>query len=336
MESSLVNLLIILSIIFLASCSYGSNYDNYYPNDIDFLNQEPGEWFYLSNMPTARSEISGVKLDSKFYIVGGFEEDTKTSSTFEVYNLKNDTWEILDDIPYPVHHVGIAAFEGKIYISGGWSGLDFVANIDSFWSYDVKSGIWEELENMKYSRAAHRMVEYNGNIYVIGGVGPNSEKIMRYNVKNKTWDIISTRMNVPRDHFSKVLKDNELYIISGRDGSSELSIVEIFDFEDYSIKEVNDIPIPRGGHVSEYLDGKIYVIGGELIYNDIVALNSIQVYDIRENKWYNYIDIPVTLHGSASTEYNNKIYMFGGAFGPEYETFTTLSNKTLIYEPSQD
>lgn len=333
MKSSLICLILIFSSIHLTSCGNVNYSTNYYQNNVTFLDSELGEWFYLSEMPTARSEISGVKLDSRFYVVGGFEKDAKTSSAFEVYNLDNDTWEVLDDIPYPVHHVGISAYDGKIYISGGWSGLDFVANINSFWSYDVELGTWEKLENMIYPRAAHRMVEYNGSIYVIGGVGPNSEKIFRYNIENDTWDIIPSKMSYPRDHFSKVLIDNELYIISGRDGSSELGIVEIFDFEDYSITRIKDIPFPRGGHVSEYLNNRIYVFGGELIYNDIIALNSTQVYDLTERKWYNYMNLPVTLHGSASTQYNNKIYIFGGAFGPEYETFTTLSNNTLMYEP---
>ena len=49
-------------------------------------------WTTGAPIPTAKSEIAGAALNGKIFIVGGFDETGRSSSSVEVYDTSIDEW----------------------------------------------------------------------------------------------------------------------------------------------------------------------------------------------------------------------------------------------------
>ena len=49
-------------------------------------------WMIGTSLPTARSEIAGVALDAKIYVIGGFDNSGSSSDSVEVYDVIDDRW----------------------------------------------------------------------------------------------------------------------------------------------------------------------------------------------------------------------------------------------------
>lgn len=52
-------------------------------------------------MPTARSEIAGAVLNDIIYIIGGFDNAGRSTSTMEVYDTVTGKWTKATSLPQP-------------------------------------------------------------------------------------------------------------------------------------------------------------------------------------------------------------------------------------------
>ncbi|HEX9815710.1 MAG TPA: kelch repeat-containing protein [Candidatus Thermoplasmatota archaeon] len=87
-------------------------------------------------------------------------------------------------------------------------------------------------------------------------------------------------------------------------------------------KQLADAPTPRAEHAAAVLEGKIYSIGGYLIFNNVdgvalgpgavVSLDSVEVYDIKTDTWTTGPKYPVTLNHEAAAAHNGYVYVFYG------------------------
>ena len=50
---------------------------------------------------TPRSELAGTAINEKIYIIGGFNNEGKTSDTVEFYDTKTNVWSKAS--PLPIH-----------------------------------------------------------------------------------------------------------------------------------------------------------------------------------------------------------------------------------------
>jgi len=296
---------------------------------------ETGEWQELSEMPTPRSEIDGVVYNEVIYTAGGFYNGSSTSGAFEAYHIAEDRWEILPDLPQPAHHPSVAAGEGKIYVSGGWYGFgdEGQQNLDSFWAFDIENSEWLQKADIPYNRGAHRKIYHEGYIYLITGSGPEPNDILRYHSESDAWEILGFQLERSRDHSALTLAGDDLYIISGRGGGTEQPRVDILNLSDFEFRRAPDLPTPRGGHVAEYANGKIYVIGGEVGGDTPYTLDSVEVFDIEQGEWIDGPILPYSIHGLASAQHEGKIFVIGGATGAFFDTFETLTGYNYALDP---
>jgi Kelch motif len=84
-------------------------------------------WTTGAPMSTARAEIAGAVLNGKIYIVGGFDETGRSSTSVEVYDPSADKWTTgintttgaAAPLPEPLDHTAAASYNGKLYVVGG-------------------------------------------------------------------------------------------------------------------------------------------------------------------------------------------------------------------------
>ncbi len=80
-------------------------------------------WIEKARMPTARGGLSMSAIGHRIYTFGGEGETTVVPNgvydNVEVYDSIEDSWEVLERMPYPRHGTNAATIGCRIYIPGG-------------------------------------------------------------------------------------------------------------------------------------------------------------------------------------------------------------------------
>ena len=132
-------------------------------------------------LPDPVTSFGACKEGNYLYVYGGhvgdahvYSEKTHSLSFVRLNLKKKKNWE---ELPFriPLQGFGMAAYDGKIFISGGSratnkedeeSNLSSLAQVSVF---DVRKKTWSKTTPLPEPRSSHEMVSHNGKLYVIGG-----------------------------------------------------------------------------------------------------------------------------------------------------------------------
>ncbi|MFZ3069771.1 MAG: kelch repeat-containing protein [Anaerolineaceae bacterium] len=133
---------------------------------VELYDPETDTWSQLHDKPTAVTNISAVLIGEKIYVPGGDQVDGTPTNKLEVYDPRKNVWESKADLPRAVSAYALAAYEGQMYLFGGWDGekaLDIVLR------YDPLADAWHQASPLPTARAFAGAANANGKIYVMGG-----------------------------------------------------------------------------------------------------------------------------------------------------------------------
>lgn len=133
---------------------------------VERYDPESDSWTQLSDKPTAVTYVSAVLLGEKIYVPGGELANGMPTDVLEVYDPRKDSWEVKAALPYKVSGYALAAYEGQMYLFGGWDGSKA---LDGVLIYDPIDNAWQEGTPMPTARTYAGAAEAGGKIYVIGG-----------------------------------------------------------------------------------------------------------------------------------------------------------------------
>jgi N-acetylneuraminic acid mutarotase len=282
-------------------------------------------WITGTPMPTARSEVAGAALNNKIYIVGGFDETGRSSSTVEVYDPSTDKWitsstgttnsSAVEPLPEPLDHAAAASYNGKLYVvAGGYLNREDLSN--KLFIYDPNNNEWTEGRDMPSALGALIANFINGTLYVVGGVDTSGvvSSNWAYDPATNTWTE-KAPMPTAREHLTSAVVDDKLYVIGGRSEgmSTNLNSNEVYDPKTDSWTSLEPMPSNRGGLASSAINETIYVFGGE---EPSGTFDNNESYDIATSKWNNELAMPTARHGLAAVANNDKIYVIGGGPNP--------------------
>jgi Kelch motif/Galactose oxidase, central domain len=114
---------------------------------------------------------AALGTDNMLYVAGGQTADMVPTLYDQVsrYDYTTNTWSKVAPLPVPLGQASIGAWNGKIYVAGGFTGGSNVTN--ALRIYDIASNTWSSGANMPTSpgveAAAGAVV--NGKFYVMGG-----------------------------------------------------------------------------------------------------------------------------------------------------------------------
>ena len=292
-----------------------------------------GPWTPGAAMPTARSEIAATVLDGKIYVAGGLTT-LGTTAAFEVYDPAADAWRTLAPLPVTLHHAGLAAAGGRIYVTGGYDNIFFETNVRGAWVYHPGTDSWIAVADMPAPRAAHAMANIDGVLYVVGGVGPDATALFTYDPASDHWDATRAPLPTAREHLAVAVVDGALHVIGGRwRGKGNLATVEIYDPETDSWTRGRDMPTPRGGLTAAALAGRIHVTGGEA-FSPHQTFGQHEVYDPATDGWLKLPDLPTPRHGLSSAIVGGRWYVIGGATKAGSLSFISFSDVVEIFDPA--
>lgn len=269
-------------------------------------------WETAKPMPTPRSGIGGAAIGGKIYVVGGLDGYGRTLRTLEIYDIDKDEWSVGPMMPQAVHHGAVATDGQKLYVMGGFHGINF-SPLDSAFSYDPSSKAWSEIENMGDFRGGSAGASAGSKMWIIGGAnqaGPTGE-VDSYDPKQGRWATMP-KLATPRQSLATVVVDEKIYALGGRQGGLEynLDVAEAFDPKVGAWKSLPAMPHRRGGLSAAAIDGRIFVFGGE---SKAGTFPEIDVFDSASKTWKSYgLVLPTPRHGLIAVTHKNRIYVIGG------------------------
>lgn len=117
-------------------------------------------WTKLADMPEAK-ETSGQIIDGKLYVIGGYYG--RSSLKVSIYDLATNTWENLNDLPWPISAHSTSVYKKNIYIVGDYN------NLSNIGYYNITNNAYSKVENNMIGRRHCSSLIINGKLFVIGG-----------------------------------------------------------------------------------------------------------------------------------------------------------------------
>lgn len=297
-----------------------------------------GVWQTGAPMLTARAETAAIQIGDKIYVAGGMVKGWVTTTVNEIYDTVTNTWTTASPAPYGIHHAGVAAVNGKVYVIGGYDDMGKMVNaapdIAHGWVYDPAADTWNAIADMPSTRAAGSAVTIDDKIFVVGGTGTGSRDVWVYDPATDTWDTSRTgKLPVETEHVPAVTLDGKIYVIGGRWNNISTPAVQVYDVQNDTWERKADIPVSRSALSLAVLDGKIHAVGGEELSNKCTyALH--EEYDPATDTWTELADMPTGRHAMFSGVVNNRWYLIGGSSEAGSNTERALTGVVEIFEPN--
>ncbi len=223
-------------------------------------------WKTKGELPMAKDpsreldRMAAVGLNGKLYIIGG-----QNSNQLWCYDPGTELWDRKADMGQKRALPGVAVYNGKIYVSGGYPDDEKTMEVydpsTNSWSYkssmltgrfkhnlavlnnklyafggygyekkievyDFSSDTWTSLPDAPYSITGLGAVIYKGKIYMMARAGYGGESLVCYDPGKKVWSRLPKGLNI-RENVSCVLVNNKFYTIGGS-SSNTSNIIEEF------------------------------------------------------------------------------------------------------------
>jgi N-acetylneuraminic acid mutarotase len=293
---------------------------------------EPDAWTELPPMPRPRSELGAASISDTIFVAGGFGGP----AMLDCFHAGTGTWAVGADLPAGVHHPGVTALDGRIYVAGGYTET---GDTDALWAYDPGADAWEERAPMPTSRGALGLAVVDGRIYAVGGAldhlgGPVTGAVEVYDPATDTWEERAP-LPTPREHLAVAAGDGQVYAIGGRangdEGDQFAAAVEAYDPATDTWEALPPLPTPRGGFAGVFVAGQVVVLGGE---RGTTAFDTVEAYDPTNQTWTGLPPMPTARHGVAVTAIGDTVYALAGSTRARAAESTGANEALTIAPPT--
>lgn len=220
------------------------------------------EWTTKTNLPIGLFDLKANRLGDKVYVFGGYNGNGFESAV-QAYDPATDTWTQHAAMPTRRYIFTSEVVAGKAYLIGGHGPTDGDADAWQHFNtveiFDPEEG-WARGAPAPYAIAGAASCSLDERIFVFGGDLGNKTSV--YNVSSNSWSTAAPPPTARNAH-QCVRVENLFYLIGGRDGTSSVDLVEIYDPEADAWRTDGHISTPRQWFGAAALDDKIYVFGGE-------------------------------------------------------------------------
>jgi len=118
---------------------------------MEIYDPDSGEWTFGPEMEKACSGLSMVTLDHFIYAFGGrYRHIDQYFDLVERYNTVTRQWTTITPMTTPRAWFGIAVFDSRIYVCGGFDGNTRLRHCET---YDPEKDAWTVISSMKIGRA---------------------------------------------------------------------------------------------------------------------------------------------------------------------------------------
>ena len=241
-------------------------------------------------------------LDSKVFVIAGYDANGQSTATVEVYDPRTNAWQKAAPLPIATNHNAAATVNGRLYAFGGTSPRAFV--------YDAGRDAWTEVASMRHSHGGTPAVAViGGKIYVAGGTGPDmvGHELEVYDPGADKWQVLAP-MGVPRNHTAGGAIGGRFHVVGGRGSPNASTAHEAYDPTSNTWTTRAQLPTGRSGIAAGVVGDRLYVFGGEIPR----LFGEVEVYDPATDRWQSLPPMPDPRHGIFAGVIGSTIYLPGG------------------------
>ena len=282
-----------------------------------------GEWRPLAPAGLERTEVAAARIGRSIYVAGGFEKRSGlTTGALERYDIRANRWKRLRSMPVGLNHPTAAAYRGKLYVHGGYTGRrDLTSATGRLLVYNPRTNRWARLPRSARLRAAHGLAVVGRRLYAFGGKNNTGElrSMEVYDFKRRRWSGAPPMKGPPRDHMAGVAAGGFIYALAGRDltgGPGNYATAERYDPKRRRWERLPSMRKARGGIASAKLSGgRVIVFGGE---ESTGTIREVEVYEPKRRRWRSLPDMRTPRHGLGGVSLNDRVYAIEGGPRPGF------------------
>jgi len=204
----------------------------YLQSAVEVFNTRTHEVTQAPSHTRATRMNTAVYLDDKIYVFGGstaitgLRKGLKHVAWVSVYDTRTQQWTESDDMPVAFATEAVI-YNNAIYLAGGFNGRK---QFDTFYEFTPGSSQWRELTSLPVETSAHSLTVINNHLYTFGNYDELGQTL-RYNFDTGLWSNANLPL-APRRHTASTTLGNDIYVIGGTAGRSDLYIdsVQVFTF----------------------------------------------------------------------------------------------------------
>lgn len=227
-------------------------------------------WKRINDKPTPVTEIHASVVGGKIFVPGGKLASGDVTDRLEVFDPEKGEWEVRSPLPVGLSGYGLATFEGKLYLFGGWNGQQVSA---STFEYNPDLDRWKQLTSMPTARMFPGVGESGGKLFVFGGFDGQSPLAVneiylpeREGSANPPW-VESKPLPEPRYAMGVASLADIIHVVGGvSDEPGQLPSLEFIDtrgtWEEYD----SPLPYPWSELGMTAAGTHLYLVGGFLNY----------------------------------------------------------------------
>ncbi len=280
--------------------------------------QDTLTWYKKTPIPSAGVMSSGYFIiDSNYYVVGGSGSNNPGNEVWK-YNIIQDNWQRLRDLPYGgITELTAFTLNDKGYVC---TGIDSISgyNCDTLmWEYDPASDHWSSKKAFPgvYREKANSFV-YNNKAYAGLGYacGTTVTDLWEYDPITDNWSMKDSLPAIGKYGSAMATMDNNFFLIGGSDNNDSL-YNDLWSYNAVSNlwDQLASIPGEARAYAVAFSFDSFFLAGyGKII--DGTYLHDLYKYDIIHNEWDTLVSLNLSggiIENSYFT-YNKQAYFFGG------------------------
>lgn len=279
-------------------------------------------WGSLRPSPFARTEVGGARIGRHVYVVGGFVPSGGGTGRLARYDIRRDRWRRLAPLPIEVHHPGVTAYRGRLYVHGGMrTGAPARRQGPSarLYRYVPRKDRWRRMSDSDVPRMAHGFERVGNRLYAVGGNrdGRDLSSVEAYSPRRDRWRRLR-RMPGPRHHVGTAALGRELYVVAGRAEGRNVDLVHRFDpsaGRRGRWQRLASVDVERSGHMAVAVRGSVVAVGGEELGGG-ETIAEVERYDPASDTWSRLPSMTTPRHGLAVVQRRGRIYAIEGGPRP--------------------
>jgi non-specific serine/threonine protein kinase len=283
---------------------------------------QAGLWQVVHEAPTARQQVAAADLNGTIWLTGGLVSkgalvtSTVASRRTEAYDPAIDPWRAGPELPVAMHHAAAVPYKGELVVIGGFRPAGNLKAVASNRVFALRGGDWVELPGLAHARAAAAAAVVGDEIVVVGGQADGALVKQTERFDGSSWRT-GADLPTPREHLAAASDGRFLYVVGGRDLSSDKNsrVVERYDPPADKWQRLADKPTPSGGLGVVVVGKRLVALGGE---NPTGTIGAVEALDLRTRRWSLLPPMRTPRHGMGVVAIGSTLFAIAGARQPTH------------------
>ncbi len=303
---------------------------------------DPCTWNSLASSKYEKVESQSAKVDDKLYVFAGFEAGLQITGVTEIYDSKNNQWNLGEPMPDPVTHMGAVVIGDEVWIVAGFTGNHPGVATSKVQIYNTKTNNWRYGPALPNARGSGAAVYNEGKLHFFGGLKPDRKSdvsehyILDVNNISAGWKSAAPLPN-GRNHLSGASLNGIVYAIGGQYGHDgtvdDQKFLHSYDPPTNKWTRLKDLPSDRSHFEPGTIvhNNKIIIVGGRrgnYFFNDITE------YDPTTNTWTELCKLPSKILAPSAKIFGDRLVVTNG--GVNGESYPTDKAQWLPIEPDTE